>query len=488
VGLDYYDLTATRARALGGGSRLWPGWCRPLDPIDFTGRPWVPDTGWPISFEQMLPFYREAASVCQLATTEWDDDDVDTTRLPALYRPPFVGGDIETAIWHGSPPTRFGTEYRRQLTEAPTVTVLLHSTAVQIACNRQTRAATGVQIATLGGNRFSVTARATVLAAGALETTRLLLASQGRTDAGLGNEHGLVGRYFMEHPHLVTAKVALFPRPATNRSELPAIDRGITGARARLNLQRPAGRMKIAYTIGAARQQAEQLLNFSTHFQTVGPVDRGESDAYEAFKLVVGNLRAPRELAGQLFTGSMPDGTGRVIRRLIRGTPEIISLIVNEALRRPRELALYSQTEQAPNPDSRVTIDPLHRDELGLPRIRVDWRLSRIDKESIIKAHRILGEHLERVGLGRLVPEPAFRTDSPDWGPNLRGGHHHLGTARAAIDPRHGVVDADGQVHTVPDLYISDSAVFPSGGYANPLLTIIAWTLRLADTIGRRYS
>ena len=485
IGLDYYDLTLTRHRVLGGSSHKWAGWCRPMDRIDFDGRPWVPNSGWPISYDEILPYYSDAARLCQLETEQWQP--ADGIDLPPVYLDPFVGDDVEIALWEGSPPTKFGNVYREQLETSRQITTITNATAVEVLSDDAGAKATGVRVATLGGNEFNVASRAVVLAAGALETSRLLLASRRANPAGLANENDVVGRYFMEHPHLVTGRLELFQQTRTNRPSLDAIDRGFGGVRARLALQRPAGALKVAYTVSREKQESEQLLNFSTHLRTVSPVSREESDAYQAFKLAVGNLRSPSQMYRQIRTKSLPEDSKRLTMRLIKGTPEIMQVIYHEALRRPKQLALYSQSEQSPNRDSRMTLDADKVDALGMPRINLDWRLSRIDKESIIKAQEIIGNQLDSAGLGRLVPEPAFDNDSSDWGPGLRGGHHHLGTARMATDPKLGVVDPNGRAHTVADLYVADSSVFPISGYANPLLTTVAWALRVADKLGQAY-
>lgn len=484
VGLDYYDLRESRRRMLGGGSQAWAGWCRPLDDIDIEGRPWFPNMTWPITPQEMRPYYRAAAELCQL---EGDDRlTPDELTLPNLYQPPFSDGNVEIAVWRGSPPTKFGTVYSDRLASARQVTTILGATATEILSSPGGRAE-GVQVASLAGNSFRVMARVTVLTAGALETARLLLSSNRHNPAGLANENDLVGRHFMEHPHLVTGRLELFPKGHSNRPALPAVDRGPMGARSRLAMQRPAGAYKIAYTISRALQESEHLLNFSTHLQTINPVRREESDAYQALKLVLNNLRSPSQVLRQIRSRSLPEGTSHVFRRLVRGTPEIARILLNEGIRRPRQLALYTQCEQSPNPDSRVTIDHNDRDPLGMPRLRLDWRLTRVDKDSAARSQQIVGTHLEAAGLGRLVPEPAFQEDTLDWGPNLRGGHHHLGTARMAIDPRNGVVAPSGETHTVRDLYISDSSVFPTGGFSNPMLTNVALALRSADTIANQY-
>ncbi len=485
VGLDYYNLTESRVRVLGGASELWAGWCRPLDPMDFAERSWVTHSGWPISHQEMQPYYDRAARLCQLESQQWTP--TPELSLPSMYGPPFVGDDVEIALWQGSPPTKFGAVYRDKLERSPRISVVLGATATEISTDEAATRATGVRVAGRDGNEFAVKARVVVLAAGALETARLLLVSNRVRPQGLANEHDLVGRHFMEHPHLVTGRIELYPERTRDRPYLPAIDSGYGGVRARLAMQRPSGAMKVAYTISEQRREAERLLNFSTHLQTVGPVDRDHSDAYQAFKLVVANLRSPRRLLEQLRAGTLPVGTAGIAKRLFRGAPEILNVIYHEALRRPTQLGLYTQSEQAPNPDSRMTLDWSRRDALGMPRIRLDWRLSRIDKESVIRSQQIIGERLEAAGLGRLIPEEAFTDDSPDWGPDLRGGHHHLGTARMSLDPRTGVVDIKSRAHSVADLFIADSSVFPVGGYANPLLTVVAWSLRLAETIAQLY-
>lgn len=476
AGLPYYELHETRHRGLGGASERWAGWCRPLDRADIGARDWTGSSGWPLTFEELWPYYEEAAALCEIPaplTTGTDEN------LPAVYRRPFTGNGVGTATWQLSPPTKFGRRYRGDLEASKTLTVYLHATAVEVSTNPEGTTATGVSAIGGTGSRFTVRAATIVLTAGAIETARLLLASRGTHSNGLGNLNDLVGRNFMEHPHLVTARLALLPPEVTGRPYVKGIDSGILGTKDRLAMQRPTGSRKVAFVIDEGVRTREHLLNFSTHIRTVSKVDRENSKTYQAFKLVVNNLRSPSQLVAQARSGSLPKGSGKQVGYMLRGMPELAQVIYQEALKRPTELALYTQSEQVPNAESRVTLDPRNKDATGLPRVRLDWRLSRIDKESIIASHEILAHQFLASGLGVLVPEPAFQESDDDWGTGLRGGHHHMGTARMAHDPRHGVVDPDCQVHGVRGLFVGDSAVFPSGGFANPLLTTVALALRL---------
>jgi len=66
--------------------------------------------------------------------------------------------------------------------------------------------------------------------------------------------------------------------------------------------------------------------------------------------------------------------------------------------------------------------------------------------------------------------------------PNRVGvGSHHYGTTRMAGDPSRGVVDANCRVYGTDNLFIATSSTFPTSSFANPVLSIVALSLRLAD-------
>jgi choline dehydrogenase-like flavoprotein len=147
----------------------------------------------------------------------------------------------------------------------------------------------------------------------------------------------------------------------------------------------------------------------------------------------------------------------------------------------PRTFQLLTRQEQAPNPASRVTLSNEH-DALGMPRTRLDWRLTELDRRSFHGFYEALGRELGRSGVGRLqmrdwVMQPA----SAAWPASLGGGWHHMGTARMSRDPKQGVVDVNCRVHGVANLYVAGAAVFPTAGCVNPTLTLVALTLRLSD-------
>jgi choline dehydrogenase-like flavoprotein len=165
---------------------------------------------------------------------------------------------------------------------------------------------------------------------------------------------------------------------------------------------------------------------------------------------------------------------------VIRGLPDLARTGVWNARRGRREegdtLLLAMQAEQVPNPDSRVELDTA-TDDLGTHRARLRWMVTDGDRASVRRTQDLMDAALGAAELGRMRRK--LGTERP---PALFvGGLHHMGTTRMHADPRRGVVDADSRVHSVANLYVAGSAVFPTSGYANPTLTIVALAIRLAD-------
>jgi choline dehydrogenase-like flavoprotein len=150
--------------------------------------------------------------------------------------------------------------------------------------------------------------------------------------------------------------------------------------------------------------------------------------------------------------------------------------------RRFEVVDMVHQVEQAPDPNNRVTLGE-QRDELGMPLARVSSQWSEVDLNSLRRNRRLLAEQLERAGIGRVIDPTA---DGPPSLHQLGGMHHHMGTTRMHVDPARGVVDSNLRVHGVDNLFVAGSSVFPTAGYANPTLTLLALSIRLADHLRGR--
>jgi choline dehydrogenase-like flavoprotein len=452
TGRSYYRLDAARSRRFGGTTDQWSGICRPLDEQDFQRHDWIPESGWPFGLAQLLPFYERARPVCQIGSFPFDAADWggDGVRVLDLR-----DGKVRTAAFHYSPPTRFGEVFREELRGAANVVVYLGANVVDLETPTPPVRVNACRAACLSGTGFRVAARAFVLATGGIENARLLLMANRVQAAGLGNEHGLVGRYFMEHLYLDTA--ASFRARDGSISEFYTAGHRVEGRRVRGILG-----------LDPDLRRRERLTNFCAVFDSPS-TGRVVQDC--------------SSLAAGLVKGRIPiDALPRLRYAAAHLRVESARRGAIRAGERPARLyrAKYLM-EQAPNPGSRVVLGQ-GRDRLGCPRVELRWRLSDIDERTARRGHEILTRELERAGIGG-VRGALGREGVPSPG-RLRGARHHMGTTRMHADPRRGVVDADGRVHGLANLYVTGSSVFPTSGAANPTLTIVALALRLAEHLG----
>jgi choline dehydrogenase-like flavoprotein len=199
VGHPYFRLDWCRFRLFGGSTNRWGGWCRPLGPFDYEKRDWVPHSGWPICESSVRPYYPDAARLLELPNAEFDVSWWNSRMSEAF---PLEGTNFENALYQFSPQTNFGEVHGKKLFDAPNITTFVHANVTELLLDDGTNRIGTVVATAIGREPFSIKPRMVVLASGGIENPRLLLASRHDRPAGLGNEHDLVGRFFMEHLHV----------------------------------------------------------------------------------------------------------------------------------------------------------------------------------------------------------------------------------------------------------------------------------------------
>jgi choline dehydrogenase-like flavoprotein len=306
-----------------------------------------------------------------------------------------------------------------------------------------------------------------VLAGGALGVARLLLASDQQEPGGVGNRHGMVGRFFAEHPHVVAGRIPVASPAVGGRRRFAAIDRGMGGLRARIEMERPRAGIRAGVLLAEDVRRRENLLSVIAHLRS--PSVEPPRAALEFFRAI-----RHRDIR-QAWRG---------IPSLLRELPAVLQVVYHRLLKRPRELELYVQAETCPNPESRVVL-ATETDACGMRRPDLQWRIDSPDKEHLARSARLVGAELESIGLGALELEPWVTDPGEAWSVEPFGGMHLMGTTRMSLSPEEGVVGPSGRVHGMDNLWIAGPSVFPTYGSANPGLTIVATTLLTADHLGR---
>ena len=461
VGQHYHPLEHSRLRFFGGTTAIWGGRVAEYDAIDFERRSWVPDSGWPIGPDDIRSHLAEARTLLGVAG-------VDVGRVP---RPPLLQRlsteELAVRWWSFDPKfDRFTIDQARDLEQEQRCTLMVHATVREVVLADDKGSVERLDVRTPSGRKIDVRARHYLLAAGGIENPRILLASNSVVAHGVGNAYDLVGRYFMEHPHARGGRIvgkadwnwlAAFAKRKINGIEVSP-----------------------ALTPSEELQRREGLLNSALTIAVRQPEGGSHALAKRAY-LHVKHRTAPTRKGRSMW---------KATKQLVRGYTGLTGPFHPWLMRRigGSDLSLVIRAEQAPNPDSRVRLSA-ERDATGMPRVALDWRLSAIDVDSVSGLVRSLGRESQRLGLGSVEAASWLANSEKRWvsdeliSAHPIGGFHHIGTTRMASDPRRGVTDGWGRVHGLPNLHIAGSSLFPTAGWANPTLTILALALRTADRI-----
>jgi len=431
VGHPYFPLDTARACGFGGSSNRWtaPGFAdrglgvrlRPLDEIDFEEKEWIPDSGWPFRKSELEPFYVRAQKKCKIGpfaynVENWEDPE-NTPHLP------FLNERVRTTVFQFGPRDPFINSYRQEIDQAPNIVVYTYANVVEVEATESVTVVPRMQIACLDGKKLQVSAKIFILAMGALEIPRLLLISNKRQSAGLGNQHDLVGRYFMEHPHLWSGAFIPSSPDILNSIGLYRVHRAhgfpIMG---KLTLAPDVLRAEktLNYCVsihptfpGGRHNIAPNLPIISWPLQTAKPQEHSNIQPQFKKKSAQG-VESLKTLLSSFSKGHVPENMGNLLGDVFRDIDKVgatgyrrlrseFSKIAGK-FNRPKGRLVFElnhMTEQSPNPNSRLFLSD-EKDSLGRNRICLDWRLNSLDIHSIIRAQQIIDDELRRAKLGRL--------------------------------------------------------------------------------------
>ena len=470
--LPYSAQKVPNARRFGGSAHFWDvpigghrlgARLRPLDPIDFEKRDWVPYSGWPFRKSDLNPFYDRAQAICRVEPASFAIDDWEDIQTPRL---PLPEDNVQTIIYKFIARDTVAKEYTEAVSRADNITTFLRANVLEIETNASADRVERIHVATLDGKRITVTAKLFILACGGMEIPRLLLVSNRTSPKGVGNEYDLVGRFFMEHLHFwqgvfVPAKPAALKATALYNNV--HIVKGVA----------VIGKLALAESV----LRRERLLN-----QNVQLVPQRMPDPFKSRETSRAGVESFKTLCSAVLRGEKLSDDRQHFRNISVSLPQIAiagARKVRNRLFGGSEILTYyfaNMMEQVPNPESRVILSP-DRDFFGQPSAQLNWQVARQDFRSAVRSQDIIGCALEKAGLGHF-----YRETCEDQMPAVvEGGYHYMGTTRMHTDPGQGVVNADCRLHNVQNLFIAGPSVFPTGGYANPVLTIVALTIRLAD-------
>jgi choline dehydrogenase-like flavoprotein len=310
---------------------------------------------------------------------------------------------------------------------------------------------------------LKIVARDVVVAAGAIESTRLLLIADRQCDERIFAPDDILGRFLSDHLSAPIADLEPHNRIALNR---------VVGFR----FEQGAMRNLRFEMRGAARRQLGLPASF-THI------------AYES--AADGGFEALRDIFRAIQKGQLPSPAD--IIRTAAGLPWLVRAVwwryILGRLLYPSTgiFTAHLVIEQMPVRDNRITLSDNASDPFGLPQATLNWDVG----DENLMAFRGVAEQFFSMwresrlqDLAELVPR-----DTSNWHASLRncgGIYHPSGTIRIGTDRSNGVVSADLRAFRVPNLYVVSTATFPVVGGANPTLMMMLYGSDLAERLAAR--
>jgi len=463
----YESIEGNRLRYFGGSSNHWAGVCRPFSPDDFVDRPWIRGSQWPLSYAEIEPYFEPAMQTCQggAVTYNWSEEYWRAAGgHPKLANndPPFEFSFSQQIVAQQHRRNKrnkgisFSTLYQNEVRQSDSIKVYLNANVTQLVVNEAGDQITQLELKTLGGKSFEISAQVYVLACGGIENARLLLASNQQLGSGIANSSDSVGRYFCDHSNVDAAELIT-----------------VNTKHARGGIPQLWGATRVLGEVKRKHEILNGVINIKPEYDSNFELAKLSNGVRSLRRLSSGDIRADTLLTDIGYM--IADFDDIAARAYAKALPNRIPV---------QRYRIRTKIEMHPKASNRVSLGS-EKDALGIPKTHLNFRFSEDDARTISTTARLVAEKLSELNLGRarLLVSDRDTLESSIY----RYEHHHMGTTRMSSDPKLGVTDGNCRSHDVRNLYLAGSSVFPTGGSGTPTLMIVALALRLAEHLGKRH-
>ena len=451
----YTRATTGRYRGLGGSSTRWGGRMIPISDGDSSARTYLNQPEWPISRKVLEDYDRELEALFSLAHDPFDELGIATSGLITSNDEDF------RARWAKCPTFKrcniagvLGDELR----SSSYVTIWLNATVSGFGLDTDRGRLRSLEARSLSGRQIAIRAEQFAIAAGTIESTRLLLMLNEASNRQAFARTDALGCYFQDH---LKAEVAVVDRQRPELTNHLLGYRFVGGTRRDLHLE--------------LSREAQQRDRVASAF------------VYVSMDLASSGLEAIRNVARGVQQQKIE--LGEVARAM-----KDVRLIASGAFWRLWHKQLFvppgvnfrlmTSVEQLPHRDNRITLSD-KKDRLGAPIARFHWKPHASEERVFRSTVNRLKRYWQRSGFDALCPlvlAPVAADSSSRIIDKAEPCAHPSGSARMGSDPATSVVGPDLRCHAVPNLAVASAAVFPTAGSANPTFTIMKLALWLADS------
>jgi choline dehydrogenase-like flavoprotein len=432
-----FDSVNTRRRVIGGTTVAWGGQSLPFAPIDFSR--------WPFGLQELERHYRAANQAMGVDPRPYGEE---TLRMLGMKVPAFDPAKVWFHSSKWAPEPNFRRIFRREIDRGFTVLYNAQFVGAEIRDGW----VTAVEVSNFGAEVRRLACTRLVVAAGGLETNRIVAWLQDRHRFLSPGQQEMLGKGYMDHPALRAG----FAEPVDPY-----------GFQKTFNTQIRSGR-KYSLRLSTTEEWMRDggWLNVSASFMMVG----GE-DGFNPYADFLGSSRLWR---------SQPSRIGESVLSLAATAGALVRdrFVYKRGLR----AALIVMAEQEASAASRLSLSR-QRDRFGMPKLLMHWDISPRTWQSVVAFCRIVKSEVERLGFGSVLLRPEVAAGTEDRTDLFTDSAHHMGGTILGADPGRSVVDENLQLRNVANVWLASSSVFPTGSHSNPTLTVLALVHRLAERI-----
>ena len=475
-------------KGLGGTSASWGGRCVMFDEIDFLDRPILGNgcTWDPTLFHELKQHMQAACTYFECGSTAFNLHEFKQYQHNRIAEG-FKEGHIKDSIlerW--SMPTRFGKRYAKEIAGQKNLILLQGWEAREFSSPERDGAVSSLHLRHVKKREWhQVKATNYVLAAGAQETTRILLRNT-QLFKNLDNFPAALGKYYQGH---ISGKIASVHFKGDPCKTDFGFKQDTDGTFLRRRFQFSAPYLLDQNLLNAAIWLDNPLYYDPKH------QSGAMSFMYLAMLMpILGKRLAPPAIAHSVTKGKV-QGISRHLLNILKDMPASIltpaitffkrycqkRMLPGVFLFSPKnQYALHFHAEQAPHPENRMVLGA------DGETLEIYYQLHDADIQSVIRLHESLDNWLRKCDCGKLeywYPKEALadaiRAMSQD-------GIHQSGTTRIADSPDLGVVDRDLKLWGTSNVYVCSSSVFPTSGQANPTFMLGTFALRLSKYLTKK--
>jgi len=455
----YNGAEKGRSFGLGGTSALWGGQMIPLSESDFEERTNINFLNWPIKFNDILPYINEVI------------DDLNLPRLcnskSKMYKQQFFPKldntskklKLRLSQWLPFKKRNFGKLYFKELRESVNIDVWVNAPVLDIIKDNAKNQIDSVKVKSLGQNFLYVRPSILVIGAGAIESTRLLLRFDKDNAHSITKLGAPLGNFFSDHLSVTCGEFKCYDLNSFNLLTSPIFRKGIMHS-ARLELS----------------QEAQTQLNTGSAFSHITYKTHKNSE----FDLIRSLLKRRQnndekipKISIKLFAKSFFSIASMVFWRFFYKR-----LKLSEST----TLLLQLDIEQFPDKGNKLYLSE-RLDSLGREMVNIEWEIKEIDRTNINKIKQLMVLEWQKIIPSSIATVEMNQLPKSDDINNIYDVFHPTGTICMGDNNKNSVLNKDLCLWALDNCYVTTTAIFPSAGSANPGLTHLALTARLADHI-----